>query len=84
MTYPNIRHIADHIEKVHQTFAERPSSEALNVLTEMVDYMTENTAVVGFSFLAKSREQYASLDVLIEINQTPEGWDVRETIKGGM
>ena len=81
MTYDSIYQVAKHIEKHHDTFAEEPASDAFTTLNLMCDYMSDNPAVVGFTFEAKTKAEYGSLDTWITINQIETGWEMIEQIR---
>lgn len=81
MTYAHLYEIANHIKKHHETFAGEPTSEACTILDMMTSYMSENPAVVGFTFEAKTNYDYGYLDTWITINKIETGWEMIEQIR---
>ena len=81
MTYEKLYQVVNHIEKHHDTFAGEPASEAGATLNLMCDYLCDNPAVVGFTFEAKTKAEYGSLDTWITINQIETGWEMIEQIR---
>ena len=47
----------------------------------MYFYMRSNPAVVGFTFEARTKAEYGSLDTWITINKLEDGWEMIEQIR---
>lgn len=81
MTYERLYQVANHIEKHHDTFAGESAEEASMILDSMTFYMSENPAIVGMTFEAKTKAEYGSLDTWITINKIETGWEMIEQIR---